>query len=205
MSFGNQGGRLVTQNLLATAAIHETKADVSWDSVADLCVLIDIFCLYDDLIVLGRRAYSLLSREGSDFFGALQTALHVREPEAEVEGPAAGHLAAYLGDEADQERLQSLFKMIVQPDSIERSFSPAPDLPDTLQTGLEWLQTLPADMDIAAQLEREEDVHRAVTFLARTFLYVASADALDLPLTADGTRSPVLQHIARTENSLRSG
>jgi hypothetical protein len=95
--------------------------------------------------------------------------------------------------------------MIVQPDSIERSFSPAPDLPDTLQTGLEWLQTLPADMDIAAQLEREEDVHRAVTFLARTFLYVASADALDLPLTADGTRSPVLQHIARTENSLRSG
>ena len=72
-----------------------------------------------------------------------------------------------------------------------------------MTTGREWLQTLPSGTDIVEQLAREENAHRPTTFLVRTFLYLAHADAHQIPLTPDTSRVPVLETTVRTERNLR--
>jgi hypothetical protein len=157
------------------------------------------------LTVLERQAYSLLPRANSDFFGALQDAVQVLDFDGgeKIAGAAAGHLAAFLDDKAGEDRFQPLFEMIVSPASVKRAFRPDPDTATDLRTGAEWLQTLPEGTEIVAELEREEGVHRGVTFLARTFLYVAYADARGVALTPDATRTPVLEQVVRAERNLR--
>jgi hypothetical protein len=44
--------RLITQNLLASAAAYERSDRTTWSSIQDLCAFIDLFCLYDNVLVL---------------------------------------------------------------------------------------------------------------------------------------------------------
>lgn len=60
--------RLVIQNLIFSAASAERRKQADWKQIRDLASLIDIFCLYDEIHVLGRevnahdefRAWSLI-------------------------------------------------------------------------------------------------------------------------------------------------
>ena len=91
------GARLLTQNLLVSASSYEGTAEVSWDAIHDLCVLIDLFCLYDKFRILGRMAYSMYPLADSDFWATLQDVVRVDEFEDDprIIEAACGHLGAY--------------------------------------------------------------------------------------------------------------
>jgi hypothetical protein len=199
------GRRLITQNLLAGGALLENKSQpVTWDIVGDLSILIDIFCLYDTVEVMGRQAYSMLPKAGSEFYGALDRVLKVDEVRSDkVLAAACAHLVAFIGENRSVDEFEPLFRRMQHPDSIERAYSPSPDGPDEVTTGKLWLQTLPDGADIVSELDREPYVHRSVTFLARTFVYLAQADASGLVLTPDRARSEVLEAVTNEEKKLR--
>jgi hypothetical protein len=153
---------------------------------------------------MGRQAYELFRNPNSDFAGMLSGIVHVEDfSGARLNSIAASHLAAFLGNDKPVGQFEPLFDAILGPGSIARSFSSNPDTPQEVEMGKEWLQTLPGGAKIATELDRDEAAHRSVTFFARTFLYLAHADASRLPLTPDSARSPVLQAVAVAENSRR--
>jgi hypothetical protein len=200
------GARLLTQNLLVSASSCEGTGALRWDAIHDLCVLIDLFCLYDELRILGRQAYSMYPRADSDFWIAIDNVVKRDDAQADhrIIEAACGHLGAYLGQAEDTEVFEPLFTDLLTPDSVTRSFSYHPDTEQDVAMGREWLQTLPPGTDVVEQLAREKDIHRPATFLVRTFLYLAYADAHRIPLTPDTARVPVLEGAKRRERNLRS-
>ena len=52
------GRRLITQNMLAAAAQIESGKHISWSDIRDFVALADLFCLYDQVEIIGRQAYS---------------------------------------------------------------------------------------------------------------------------------------------------
>src|SRR6266446_585479 len=206
MSTGLSGRRLITQNLLAAAALHEDKHQkATWDTVRDFSVFIDVFCLYDRLEVIGRQAYSMLPKANSEFYGAINGVLHVGQlNNEEVIRPACAHLVAFLGEGRSVDEFEPLFHWMQHPDSVERSYGASPDGPDDAESGKIWLQTLPNDADIVGELNRDSVSHRKVTFLARSFIYLAQADASGLALTPDRVRSVVFEAVCDKEKKLRN-
>jgi hypothetical protein len=55
------GHRLITQNLLTAAACSETDTPMTWSMLEQLSILIDLVCLYDQVWIMGRQAYDMLS------------------------------------------------------------------------------------------------------------------------------------------------
>jgi hypothetical protein len=203
----NQSGcRLITQNLLAAAALHESKNQrATWETVRDLSVFINVFCLYDRLEVMGRQAYSMIPKENSEFHGALRDVIRVSDVKnKEVLAAACAHLVAFLGEGRSVEEYVPLFHWMQRPDAVERGYSSLPDGPVEVENGKVWLQTLPDKGDIVAELNREPALHRSVTFLARSFIYLAQADASGVALTSDGARSVVFETVDGEERALRA-
>jgi hypothetical protein len=63
------GSKLTTQNLLTSDALYETPNRLDLSSIQDLCTLIDLFCLYDSIQVLGEdRKLKPILRRGSSAF-----------------------------------------------------------------------------------------------------------------------------------------
>jgi hypothetical protein len=144
-------------------------------------------------------------REDSDLWSVLQGIVHIGSlPDSpHLVEVACGHLGAYLGGTENTMQLEALFTAVLRPDSVPKVFSRDPDTEYDVAMGRDWLQTLPPDTNILEQLTREENVHRATTFLARTFLYVAYAESYHIPLTSDTTRVPILEAAVHTERNLR--
>ncbi len=202
---GTSGQRLITQNLIADAARFEISDELSWNSIYELSKFIDIFCLYDRVIVLGRHKYSMF-RRNSDFFDALWGIVDIREfrDSSNVLDTACAHLGAYLREEGNSPRLRDLIEAILSPDAVERYFSPTPDSVDDLELGDEWLKTLPTNANVISELEKEGDAHRGATFLIRSFLYLAYSDVNELPFTPDAVRTGMLEQVLDAERTLRS-
>ena len=199
------GTRLVTQNLLASASACVNAPDVTWNALQDLCTLIDLFCLYDRLIILGRQAYELYLSNRSEFGSALREAVTIDEFQRDDRTiqAACAHFGAFVEEVDDTTKFEPLFTAILTPDAIARSFSQDPDTERGVEEAKLWFRTLPTGSDIVNALERDRDYHRPVTFLARSFLYLAHADANRIPLTSDCTRAPIFQGAIQTERNLR--
>jgi hypothetical protein len=95
------GYRLVTQNILTSAALYETGEPVTWSSLQDLTVLIDLFCLYDGVIVLGRAASPYHRKDDSRFFRLLYDTDFVSVESGpsladEIVETATRHIGAFL-------------------------------------------------------------------------------------------------------------
>jgi hypothetical protein len=89
----------------------------------------------------------------------------------------------------------------------EFGYWPGPDRQNDIDIGIQWLRSL-TDPDVIQQVRRlikngEEGVYRGTYFLARTFLYYASSDQLEIPFTPDTTREPLLSKILAHEELLR--
>lgn len=203
-AFDSTSQRLVTQNLLVSAASYDFQGKMSWPAIQDLSVFIDAFCLYDEIVVLGRQAYSMLPNR-SDLIAAVGDVVRVDEPHADarVVSAACGHLGAFLNERVDSDRYRPLIDSLSNAYSVYHAFATTPDGPDELQQGEEWLRTVPSEIDVLAALDQDEDFHRSITFLVRTFLYLAYADINQITLTPDSTRAKVLDPIARSERKLR--
>ena len=192
--------RLITQNLLAGAALHEDKRhQITWDTVRDLSVLIDLFCLYDRLEIMGRQAYSMLPKVNSDFHGALTDVLHVDNVKGEkVLNAACGHLVAFLGERSVTE-LSRFFIGCNIPILILRAYSPLPDGPDEVATGKMWLQTLLTVRILSRKtIATGTSIGASPSWRGRSSI-LAQADASGLTLTPDNARSAVLETVNHEE------
>ena len=141
------GARLLTQNLLASASTYEGTTPLSWTAIHDLCVLIDLFCLYDDFRVLGRHAYAMYPREDSDFWSVPARYRSNRQSSKKTPASlraACGHLGAYLGETEKTTQFEPLFMAIVSPDSVSRAFSGDADTERDVAMGRDWLPNAPA-------------------------------------------------------------
>lgn len=109
--------RLITENLLVSAAVYERSKETSkpMDIVAleNLCHAIDVFCLYDNAIILGHGASPRQFK--SEFLDAFEedNFISIAKPTTvEVNNmfrTASGHLAAALGI-SDPDTFVDLFK-----------------------------------------------------------------------------------------------
>jgi hypothetical protein len=203
------GRRLITQNVLTSAAYFEYSPTLDWESIQDLSTFIDMFCLYDKVTVLGRAATTDVYNSPSDFFGLLRDMkfVEVENPSDEIVTSitdiATKHLATFLGED-ESDRFQSLFNAAFEPSPAYYGLTYKPDRHEEIQVGKEWLLTTPTRLNLLEQLEKEQHYGRGATFLVRTFLYLAYADALKITLTPDAVRSPVLETVLAKEESYRA-
>jgi hypothetical protein len=176
------GHRLITQNLLTAAACSETDTPMTWSMLEQLSILIDLVCLYDQVWIMGRQAYDMLSALQSGPHKTCRSAFQVGNFNGEsVVESASGRLAAYFHDPAGPDRYMPLVRAVLSPGSITRSFRAVPDQLDDHREGELWLQTLPEGADAVTLLNDDEDAYRSVTFFLRTFLYLAYAEESQIP------------------------
>jgi hypothetical protein len=196
--------RLITQNLVAAAATYERIDEMTWSAVRQLAILIDLFCLHDRLAVLGRQAYSMLTK-ASELSALGLEIVSVGEfySHPDLVSAACVRLATYLDDALTIEECRKLIEATLEASHIERAFSASPDSVEDFNTGADWLRTFPRGQDIKAALDRETHDHRSVTFFVRTFLYLTYAELKELPLTPDETRATAMAGIVRTEGNIR--
>lgn len=212
--------RLTTYNLVNSAFEINRKSVVSWETIQNLSVLIDIFCLYDHAVVLGgqgsqdnvvlefekRHAESGMSVPGEQFFLVEQLA----QNSDSVRRATKQHLALFLGagsasgihQHIGDYVFDELFDTTLRMSGIRRE-PYEPDSTDQIEFGREWLLTVPERKDISNELLREQEAAKGVSYLMRTFMYLAYADSNRLVLTADATRMPVLDQVAQVEEQFR--
>ncbi|MFT4120225.1 hypothetical protein [Bradyrhizobium sp.] len=170
-------------------------------------MLIETVCLYDEIAVLGRKAYEMLRSltDNSGVVAAINGIIRADDPtfDPQLVNATCGHLGAFLGEEADEERFLPLIENLFKPDWVERAFAVKTDDIADFKTGEEWVRTVPDDVDMRMELEKDVGSHRSTTFLLRTFLYLAYADVNHISLLPDETRASVLQPIVRSERQVR--
>ena len=199
------GHRLITQNLLTAAAICENDRSITWSMLEELSILIDIVCLYDQVWIVGRQAFDMLTALQSGPHKTCSSAFQVGNFNvAGVVDSASHRLAEYFHHPAGPERYRPLVNAILSPSSVARAFRPTPDGIEDRKTGELWLQTLPDNADpVAAALYADDETYRSLTFFVRTFLYLAYAEASQIPFTPDNARVPFVPNLVENERLLR--
>jgi hypothetical protein len=205
MEVHHAGDRLITQNLLAAAALCEHDERMTWGRLEELSILIDLVCLYDQVWIMGRQALDMLAALQSGPYVTCQSAFHVGEfGQAGVVDAASRRLARYFHDPAGPGRYRALLETILAPSAIKRAFQPLPDADEDYELGELWLRTLPEDRDPVAALSDEDALsYRSTAFFLRSFLYIAYAEAQDIPLTPDRARFGSIQGLLENERLLR--
>ena len=117
-----------------------------------------------------------------------------------VADTAQRHLAVFLGED-NVGNYDGLLRFALSPWESHYGLTLVPDGIETAQLGEEILRSKPTESQIFAALRAEQEVSRGTTFLVRTFLYLAYADAMRLPFAADEARSAVVASIVNREST----
>jgi hypothetical protein len=207
------GSKLTTQNLLTSAAVYETRHPLDWSSIQDLCVLINLFCLYDHVLVLGRDASprSLFRQNRSSIYEVLDDQKFVqvdavvdKEMAKKVSSAARSHLRSVLPADADINRYDDLLSYALRPDKVHDGLTRKPDHGnEDYLTIREWEKHPPSDRAFLAKLENGENMQRSITFMARTFLYIGYMNVQRLAFVPDTARAPLVDMISKREDDLR--
>jgi len=206
------GTKLTTQNLLTSAAVYETRHPSDWSSIQDLCVLINLFCLYDNVLVLGREAspHVLLRQNRSSIYEVLDDQKFVqvdavvdKEMAKKVSSAARSHLRSVLPAEADINKYDNLLSQALRADEVAFGLTRKPDRGEDYLTIREWEKRPPSDRAFLAKLENGHNAQRSMTFMARTFLYVGYMNVRRLAFVPDTTRVPLVDMISKREDDLR--
>jgi len=186
------GSRLITQNLVMSAASAQEAEKPDWSSIYDLAVLIDLFCMYDSAIVLGRPVNSVAGSAIGNLLlrtGFLKIAYPEKESVRTISRAAKGHLLTYLGQHDVGGRFDEVLRFALSFNQAAHSFCSEPDRQEVIECGDMWLKTAPTTEDLLQQLQREsEDIAWGTTFLVRSFLYIGYAEVNDLILVPDAIR-----------------
>lgn len=199
--------RLITQNLLTSASLFEHRDSITWRSVQDLAAFIDIFCLYDRGVVLGRNVTAQLYNWKSDLLGLMKNANFIiieypNEITDKVTKVARRHLVSFLGEQ-ETSKYDTLLNEVLTPERTQYLLLQIPDSEHEIEIGREWLLTTPSYNDLLDQLIKEGSVARSATFLIRSFVYLAYADVSKLAFTPDAVRCPVLDSVISKEEQFR--
>jgi hypothetical protein len=203
------GYRLITQNLLTSAAYAVREKEPDWLSIQDLSVLIELYCLYDRAVVIGREANYAINNWDDPLFDLFKRTdfINAAYIEQDDEGErlvrtAQRHLLTFLGEQ-DSAKYRDLIKQSLNAPQATYELSRIPDRGEELSVGQEYLLTTPSRADILQELDRDKAYSRATTFLVRTFLYLAYADVANLAYTPDLTRSAVSAAVCDAEQLFR--
>lgn len=196
--------RLTTQNLVISAGFAEQANTPDWASIQDLATLIDLFCMYDSVSILGRPGQGFHSRLGEVLIssGFLQTANPDANMAKAVSETAKRHLLAYLGEETG-DAFDGLLQYALSASAFHNLYD-SPDRGHEVDQGVEWLRTTPTKSDVLEQLRREASVGRATTFVVRSFLYLAFGDLNGLVFVPDAVRTSVVKQVVVGEQELRA-
>lgn len=203
-----RGQRLLTQNLLTSAASLERTTSQGWEAIHDFSLLVELFCLYDRAVVIGRGIRDTLRSMDSSLFALLEetnfisTATLDESEQQAVATAARQHLITFLGEDKPAD-YDELFRFALNAPGTSYALSYVPDRGEELVQGQEWLMTTPTREGLIEQLGRETHFARGTTFLVRTFLYLAYADIANLPFTPDTTRVPALGAVLDKEVHFR--
>jgi hypothetical protein len=200
--------RLVTQNLIFSAASAEQRKKVDLSQIRDLASLIDIFCLYDEIHVLGREVNTHDEFQAWSLYKTFQSTgvMHTDYVPDEVITPlvqrAINHMQALTDDSDDGGVLPGLKS--VPPEEIARLLQSMNDNPEKLHEGREWIHALSGQEWLSAAQLVPDDTSRinCATYFTRTFLYAAYAQQNNLPLTSEVARMPLLEKIVDSEKAL---
>jgi hypothetical protein len=199
--------RLVTHNLLHEAAYFEAAKSITWFSIRELSVFIDLFCLYDDIAVLDWNLRSFPRDGSSEFFGLLEDAKFVRNYEAHgdtrVTDSACAHLGFALGRNAVIDDCRQVVELCTNADFVGQVAAFFPREQHELQRGWDWLRAIRPDENIRAEFESDKDILRSTVFLVRTFLYASLAEVWGMPFVPDLARSSALRPMVKGEGNLR--
>jgi hypothetical protein len=187
--------RLVTQNLLLSAScalIHPTPI-----FVRDLATIINLACLYDDLLLPAPRTITVTA----DLLTYLQAEKLLRPAmltstqwqDAITRADAHLALAAKGQDHASSKDAFALASndnvrgQTLNPDGIQDAY-----------LAREAIKTVTA-YELHQRLRGTDHDRRIAGYALRTFLYLGIADELLLPVTSDAARKDLLGLIARRE------
>ena len=186
---------------------------MDWPAIQDLCTFIDLYCLYDRLVVLRRGGGNTLPTWNSNFFGLLRDTnfVDVEEPDynilRKVTSTASQHLITYLSDQESsvekerRDRYEELLEFSLNwPGYI---LMQNPDEEQQVIDGNLWLQTAPSKASLVEMLLRESQGSRDVMFLIRTFLYLAYADVNKHAFSPDAVRGTILNQLLDKEEEFR--
>lgn len=202
------GWRLVTQNLLISGAYLERGTEIDWGAIRDLSALINVYCLYDKMVVLGRGSTKGIGKLDSEILdliqedGLIQPAEIDEKSAAKVAKVASRHLRVFL-DEEREDIFEPIARSALSADNAWYSLCAIPDGWDNIEAGRDWLKKYPSRKTLLEELERESHASRGTTFLVRSFLYLAYAIEKRLVLTPDSARALVLGEIAKKGTELR--
>jgi hypothetical protein len=201
------GSRLITQNLVMSAASAQEAEKPDWSSIYDLAVLIDLFCMYDSAIVLGRLVNSVAGSAIGNLLlrtGFLKIAYPEIASVPTISKAAKGHLLTYLGQRDVGGRFDDVLRFALSFNQAAYSFCSKPDRQEVIECGDMWLKTAPTTEDLLQQLQREsKDIAWGATFLVRSFLYIGYAEVNDLVLVPDAIRSSVVDGVVSAEDEVR--
>ncbi len=202
----NVGTRVVSQNLLVSAAQAENTESVDSNSIRDLASLINLAVLNDDLFVLGRATDYHIYGPTSDIISFLVSEKILRTEsmdEAQIAATtisAKRHLAAFLGDRLDN-YFSDLLRNALSPNDVEYALVDTPDGGEEVRIGGEWLKTVPAGTDLVAALREEREFSRSTTFVLRTFLYLGYAGTLGIAFVPDAARANLINDVVKRQNA----
>jgi hypothetical protein len=203
------GSRLITQNLVYSAAYALESSEPDWSSIQDLAVLIDLFCMYDTAVALGRHVHHGGARPPalsdlllkSDFLQIYD--LPNESVLKQVTGAARNHLGTYLGNRNVGEEFDKLLQSSLSNYSAFYTLASVPDRGEEIETGSAWLKTAPQSRDILIQLLQETGLQRAANFVIRTFLYLGYHEVSGLVFVPDAVRIPLVGNVVASEKEVR--
>jgi len=198
--------RLVTQNLLASAARFERPGNPEPGTIDDLSSFIDLYCLYDKLVLMRDPSSEQLLDLGGSLFDQLKKDKTVVLEEVPSEASkvflkdAEQRLRVFLKSEESDETEEWLAEFM-DPANVKRQmeqWSLHPENKEHFAFGRKWLMKAPSYKDILAQLQ-DDHARRSAFFVARTFFYLSFANLTKYTFTPDVARSAVTEPVLTKE------
>jgi len=193
-----QRERLTTQNLLISAAYFD-RDPVTTQTLEDFSKLVDLYCLYDQVVVLGRNFFKTAR---SPFLEEIQSGvIKVEEVSRDLAGDvaerAAHHVGVALARSLPRKKLEKLMRQTLDHGHALHALTNTPDKPEHVATGRRLLER--------GSLAKVSAEARAYMFVRRSFVYVAYAEQTGRVFTPDTARVSLLEKIRKEQTIFRDG
>lgn len=198
--------RLVTQNLLASAECFERTGNPEPTTIADLSTFIDLYCLYDKLVLMKDPSSEQLLDSTGQIFTLLKKSKTIIQEElsdevsTHVVNDAESRLSVFLRGE-DSKRITGFLGEFINPSNVKQQAQRWPHDPENAEHfsfGKEWLLNAPSYRDLLGQLG-DEHTRRSAFFVARTFFYLAFANIRKYTFAPDAARAAIIAPVLTKE------